>query len=286
MGKYCFIVNPVAGEGKAKEIADLIPNYLQEHEYHIRYSSAVGDASNIAIHEREKGTEVLVAVGGDGTINEVASALVNKNESLGIIPAGSGNGLARNLALPLDAELALRELLNGSDQSIDVGVWNERYFFNLMGVGLEAAVSKRFRDRVRRGFMGYAIDILNEYRNLRPYHFQLNIDGEKRSFEAIQMTLCLGPQYGNEAYVAPLKMFNNGQFQLVVLKELKLHRIPVVLPALFNQRFHELAEVETIDCHDVQFETNASHLHLDAEVFEVADSNQMRILPKSLKVRY
>jgi YegS/Rv2252/BmrU family lipid kinase len=229
---------------------------------------------------------VLVAVGGDGTINEVASALVGQTASLGIIPAGSGNGLARNIDVSLDQEEALKQLLSGSDHLHDIGKWDDKCFFNLMGIGLEAAVSKRFRDRVNRGFMGYAIDILNEYRNLKPYQFRIQTEEARMHFEAVQITVCLGPQYGNEAYIAPLKLFNNGAFQLVVLKEVKLHRIPFILPALFNQSFHELPEVETYNCKELLIESDAPFLHLDAEVYPTKEKMNVKISPKILNVRY
>lgn len=286
MSRYSFIINPVAGEGKAEEIKKLIPNYLKEDQYKIFTSKAVGHAKTIAERALKSDSDILVAIGGDGTINEIASVLVNSEKSLGIIPSGSGNGLARNLGIPLDAEEALQQLISGSETLIDSGKWNDQYFFNLMGIGLEASVSKRFRDRKNRGFFGYAVDTLSEFVRLKKYPFKIRVDEQEMNIEAVQLTLCLGPQYGNEAYIAPLKLFNNGKFQLVVLKEIKTHRLPIILPSLFNQSFHELPEVETFDCRRFTVETEAPFLHLDAEVFPAEKRMEVEILPKSLKVRY
>ena len=286
MGHFSFIINPVAGEGKAEALKSLIPEYLSENEYSVFVSKAIGDAKSIAENALNGPSDTLVAVGGDGTINEIASVLVNTKKALGIIPAGSGNGLARNLGIPLDPDEALQQLISGSETSIDSGKWNDRHFFNLMGIGLEASVSKRFRERKSRGFMAYAIDTFTEYVKLKKYPFKIRVDDKELLVEAVQLSLCLGPQYGNEAYIAPLKLFNNGKLQLVILKEVKLHRLPVILPALFNQRFHELAEVETYDCTSFSVESEVPFLHLDAEVFPAEERIEVEILPKSLKVRY
>ncbi len=156
MKPYFFIVNPVAGNGKGKEYAEIIKRLIPTlSENQISLTERVGHASELANDAMGNGYKTIVAVGGDGTANEVGSALIGKDVGLGLMPVGSGNGLARHLGTSMHFKNALNTLIKGDFKQIDTGLMNGRAFLNAAGIGIDAEVSKQFSDSVKRGWFNY-----------------------------------------------------------------------------------------------------------------------------------
>ena len=179
MRKITFIINPISGTKKKKEIPGLIHTILKDSdwEFEIVNTRYAGHATEIATEKAQQGVDVVVAVGGDGTVNEVASALVHTNTALGIIPCGSGNGLARHLGVPMSRLKAIELFLNGGIQQMDYGIINgKQLFFCSCGVGFDALVSWEFAHAGKRGLMTYCSIALKENFKYKPETYTLKTD--------------------------------------------------------------------------------------------------------------
>ena len=157
-----FIVNPISGTSSKRTIVNQIDKYIdnQLFDFKVVNTEYQGHAREIAQDAVEKGVDIVCAIGGDGTVNEVASALVHSNTALAIIPCGSGNGLARHLRIPRDAIRAIKLINKAEPKLIDYGVMNDHPFFCTCGVGLDAFISQKFAECGKRGFLAYIEQVL------------------------------------------------------------------------------------------------------------------------------
>ena len=154
--KYIFILNPHAGRKKTgRTLIDLIAQQMKDstHDYEFAYTTAAGDATRLASDAANEGFDIIVAVGGDGTVNEVASGLVRTKGVLGIIPAGSGNGVARSLKIPLIMEKNIKLLISPTISIIDVGKINDKFFIGIAGTGFDALIGSKFQEFGTRNLM-------------------------------------------------------------------------------------------------------------------------------------
>lgn len=168
-------------------------------------TSRAGEAHHFALEAAAKGSKIVVAWGGDGTINEVASALVRSNTALGVIPSGSGNGFARTFAIPSDPEQAIMAALDGPVRHVDAGVLEDRYFFNVAGVGLDAIVARDFNraHAAHRGLVGYVRTVLSTVLQYQPASYSIDWGGPAFTGRAFMVVLANGREYGNGFVVAP-----------------------------------------------------------------------------------
>ena len=198
-----FIVNPISGTTDKKRIVALIPKYLSDERFdvHVAYTDHSGHAAELASEAVADGTDVVVAVGGDGTVNEVARSLVHSRTALGIIPCGSGNGLARHLYIPMNPEGAMQVLADCQIKSLDYGIINGTPFFCTCGVGFDAFVSSKFAKSGRRGLLTYIENTLKEGLKYQPDTYEMEIDGEKKQFKAFLIACANASQYGNDALI-------------------------------------------------------------------------------------
>jgi diacylglycerol kinase (ATP) len=218
MDKIIFIINPIAGTRQKQVIHDAILDAFPEGKFEIYYSEYQGHAFEIASQKVEEGYTSIVAVGGDGTVNEVASALVNTTCTLGIIPAGSGNGLARHLGLPVHFAGSLAVIRNHKIKPIDVGRVNGRYFFCTCGIGFDASVGKKFARDSRRGMLSYVRATIHQYISYSPKSYVLKTDNKKVRLKAFLVTFANSGQYGNNAYIAPNAIIDDGLLDLCILR--------------------------------------------------------------------
>lgn len=217
-----FILNPSSGHVRANpsiqaQILDFIKNGHLNAD--IALTKYPNHATEIATDAANAGCSRVIAVGGDGTMNEVARALVGKHQTcLGIIPLGSGNGLARELGIPLQIDKALSALLSEKSRVIDTGVFCEHDFFLAAGTGIDADVALRFSKRSRRGFSAYIVDTLVELLRTRPFSYRVRTDERLvLSGRASSLVVANAAQFGNGARIAPGARVDDGVFDLVVL---------------------------------------------------------------------
>jgi YegS/Rv2252/BmrU family lipid kinase len=274
-----FILNPNAGTNSLQKRERIvkslngIPNSKVWQTERVKHAS---ELTEIAISE---GATKVIAIGGDGTINEVASALLYSNIPLGIIPMGSGNGLARHLQIPLQFDKALHKALNGTIISIDAGKWNERPFFCTAGIGFDAQVAAHFANRGKRGFLNYLYSTLvslNQYQAIA-----IKDKGKVFSF-----TVANANQFGNNAYISPESDLQDGLLETILIKPGSILALANLGISLFrkNLPLHPLVSVSSV--HTLQIEASEGiPYHLDGESLTLTSNRiEIAILPSALLV--
>lgn len=220
MPKAILLINPISGTRNKKEIADLAKTRMRKAgiDLEILLTDHKGHGAELAKEAAGNGFDIVMVAGGDGTVNEVASALMHTETALGIVPCGSGNGLARTLGISMDFDKAIDTIAHFKPYSIDCGVADGKPFFCTFGVGFDAAVTEKFSTGKRRGKMQYVRSALLEYLNFSPDHYALEIDGEVYTEEAFQIAVCNASQYGNNAYIAPQASLSDGLLDITVIR--------------------------------------------------------------------
>ncbi|MBD2716178.1 diacylglycerol kinase family lipid kinase [Microvirga sp. STR05] len=225
--RICFILNPTSGTNRSQDVPALLTRYATTAGadfviWHTRYA---GHAEELARQAAAEGYRVVAAVGGDGTVNEVGRGLLGTQAALGIVPRGSGNGLARHLHIPLDLPGAVRRVCQPTFQRIDTGEINGRPFFCTAGLGFDAHVSKMFAQAGTRGLSTYVKVALREYRRFRPTPVQVTLEGQELfDTHCYVLAFANAAQYGNNAYIAPRANIQDGLLDVCLIDGLSLPR--------------------------------------------------------------
>lgn len=251
-------MNPISGTASKAGIPDLIESYLDKEKfsYEICITEYAGHASVLASKAREKGVDVVVAVGGDGTVNEVARAIVHSNTALGIIPCGSGNGLARHLLLPMNPRKSIDIINECVVRQLDYGRINEHPFFCTCGMGFDAFVSKKFAESGKRGPISYAENILREGLKYKPETYILETENKTTRYEAFLVSCANASQYGNNAYIAPQASMSDGLLDVVIMEPFDIIEAPQVGVEMFNKTLDKNSKIKS-------FRTKKLHVHRD-----------------------
>ncbi len=246
-----FVVNPISGTQEKEQIVELIGECVNQdkYTYEVVYTEYAGHAQKIASQCSHEGHYAVVAVGGDGTVNEIARALTHTHTALGIIPCGSGNGLARHLQIGLTPKKALEVINEGFVECIDYGTINRRKFFCTCGVGFDAFVSLKFSEAGKRGLTTYIEQSLNASLNYKPETYQVTIDGnETESYEAFLIACGNAAQYGNNAYIAPKATLTDGLLDVTVLNPFTPLDVPSLALQLFTKTIDQNSHIKTFRC--------------------------------------
>lgn len=291
--KIRYILNPNSGRNRRRPwLGGCIERFLMRNKLDadLRVTEAPAHATALAREAVEQGADRVVAVGGDGTLNEVAQALVHTRTILGLIPCGSGNGLALHLGLPLNFERAL--LLSGGNAGyahvMDSGEANGHPFFNVMGLGLDAEVSRRFNLLTKRGLPAYARTawgVLREHRAER-VRFSSNACAATRQEEEIcLLSIANSDQYGNHARIAPGASVSDGVLDLVAVRAVGWLEVPALSMRLFAGTLNESAHIKRLRGASFVVERQAPGLiHTDGEPRETGSRIEVRVHPGSLKI--
>jgi YegS/Rv2252/BmrU family lipid kinase len=282
-----FIINPVSGTGKQAKIEDRIAQEIDSLKFDtfIHYTGSKGHATEIARQLVAKEVSVIVAIGGDGTVNEVAQALVNSSTILGIIPTGSGNGLARHLSIPQNVSKALRLINTLNTKEIDSCTANNQFFMNVSGIGYDAHISHCFANERKRGMKTYVKLILSEWWTYSVKQYKVRINNtEVFNGNAVQVSFANGTQFGNNVIVSPESIDNDGEIELCILRPFNFYEIPHLLLALATRRFHLHNRVQVFKCSSATIISNGAKSHLDGEPKELGNSVVLKVLPKSIRV--
>ena len=234
------IINPVSGTGSKDKIPRLIDTVVDNdiNDVSIIVSEYAGHAREIASQAVSDGADVVVAIGGDGTVNEVGSAVCGTETALAIVPCGSGNGLARHLRISMNASRSLQVLNNGVKGRFDYCTVNGRPFFCTCGMGFDAAVSYKFSNEGTRGFITYVKTTIAEYMKYKPQEYLIEIDGKKMREKAFVIACCNAAQYGNNAYIAPRATMQDGMTDVTVMHPFSLVQSPLIGARLFMRQLN------------------------------------------------
>ncbi|MBR1769757.1 MAG: diacylglycerol kinase family lipid kinase [Bacteroidales bacterium] len=266
--KILFIINPVSGIGKQKTVEKNLELLLNKDkfEYSIAYTQYAHHATEIARQAVEEKYNTVVAVGGDGSINDCVRGLINSDVKLGIIPAGSGNGLARCLHIPLETEKAIAVINNNNHLNIDTVNLNDMPYASVAGVGFDALIAKEFTGNTTRGFQTYLRLVLKDYLNYIPKKYTMVIDGKEVEKEALFISFMNSNQFGYNAVIAPKASLNDGLLDIVIVKKPPVVLAPLIVQMMFFHQMDKSPYVETIRAKEVQLKNFSDGiLNLDGE---------------------
>ncbi|MCF0197083.1 MAG: diacylglycerol kinase family lipid kinase [Bacteroidaceae bacterium] len=287
MTKILFIVNPISGTTTKARIVELIPKYMDAAHFdvHIQYTSHRGHAAEIACQAVQDGFDVVVAVGGDGTVNEVARSLVHTPTALGIIPCGSGNGLARHLFIPMNPVGALQVLADCQIKSLDYGVINGTPFFCTCGVGFDAFVSDKFAKSGRRGLLTYIENTLREGVRYKPEVYDIEIDGNKQTYKAFLIACANASQYGNDVYIAPHASMSDGLMDVTIMEPFSVFEAPQIAVQLFNKSIDNNSRIHSYRCKSlVIHRSSPGVIHFDGDPKDEPADIQVELIAKGIRM--
>lgn len=280
-------MNPVSGIGKQKGVERLIGERFKVPglETEIVYTEEPGHATDISRNAAEKGTDIVVAVGGDGTVNEIAAGLVGTATALGIVPAGSGNGLARHLKIPMNIKRALDIIRNGKVFKIDTASINDQLFVNVAGVGFDASVAKKFALAGKRGFSTYLQITTSSYKLYEPKQYSLEIDGKVVRRRALLISFANSSQFGNNTTIDPGACINDGYIDVCIVGKMPFWKALFMAPLLFLKKFDKTRYIEIIRAKEVVLKRKkGKSVHLDGDPKSMGKELTIRVNPLSLNV--
>lgn len=273
-----FIINPISGHGRKQRII----SRLEKAGYKVVCTEYAGHAEKLA---REAAEQVVVAVGGDGTVNEVARGLVGTGKTLGIIPCGSGDGLARHLGISHNFSKALKTVTSGKASPLDAGRINGRLFFSVCGVGFDAVVSERFAKCGKRGLSTYIREGLKTWRIYAPERYVIEMNGQTLEHEAMFITVGNSNQWGNGAKITPLADSRDGILDITVVDGFKAIELPWLAGRLMTGSAHKSMRVHTYRSqHLVITRQNEGPAHADGDWFEAGKTLDIEVIPHALNV--
>jgi diacylglycerol kinase (ATP) len=288
--KYIFIINPISGgKDTASELQSHIKRAFQGksgHSYEILFTNYAGHAREITAQAVTDKVDIVVAAGGDGTMNEVCSALVRSTSAFGLIPMGSGNGFARSLGIPLSIEAAIQRLLNPKIISIDVGKINDCYFFGIAGVGLDAQIAAQFQEFGKRGPLPYFYVGFREFFKYSYEEITIMFDDRELITHPLLITVANTHQYGNGAVIAPHADYRDGLLDLCIIEKFNLFEGMFKFPSLFNNKIDRLSSYSTYRTAELHIcrSEDSGIFHTDGEPHKGGRDLHIQLLKLALKV--
>jgi diacylglycerol kinase (ATP) len=227
----------------------------------------------------------VVACGGDGTVNQVASVVVNTSMSIGILPLGSGNGLARSNKIPMDLKQALAVIAKGAVRKMDSALINGIPYFCTAGVGFDALIANCFATSTKRGFATYINTTIKEFFNYKPNHYAITVDGVKTNVDAFLITIANAGQWGNNVYIAPSAKLDDGLLRVSILKPFSKRSIPSIGLKLFLKKIDTAKNFMALVGKKIEIEfDNELPVHFDGEPILVKNKLNIEVVPLSLNV--
>ena len=284
--KICFIVNPISGVGKQKLVEELTLKHLDlsSFDYKIIYTTAPKHATDIAKQAALDNYNIVVAVGGDGSVNEVAKGLIGTETAMALLPTGSGNGLARHLDIPLDLVKAIDLINKGKETTIDSINFNDETFVNVAGIGFDAHIGWEFAKYGKRGFSSYIKLVLRELSSYKAKEYELTIDGKTHYKKSFLISFANGSQWGNNACIAPSANVSDGIMDIAILDSINWFNGISIGYKLFNKKLHHSRHLEIIKAQEVSVKQSETIAHIDGEPIEIGNTILIKVNPLSLKV--
>lgn len=286
--KTLFIVNPASGTGRQKNIETVIKENLDHDlfDYSVRFTEHIHHGTKLAREAADQGYDCVVAVGGDGSVNDVAQGLKDTGVHMGIIPCGSGNGLARTLKIPLRPALAVKTLNKLQSQTIDSIVINDRYLsVNAAGVGFDAHIARLLKAAKKRGFQAYASLFFREYASYENSNYHLTIDGRTLYRKAWFIAIANGRQYGYNLSVAPKAQIADGLLDITIIDKVPIEHIAITAPMAFMNLLDHSQHAEMFRAKEVHLEGNLDKwVNIDGEGENIGKELHFVVHPQSVKI--
>lgn len=283
--KIVFIANPISGTQNKKQILQCIGERIDRARYdcEVVQTEYAGHATELAADAAREGAFMAVAVGGDGTINEIARSLRHTSTALGIVPCGSGNGLARHLQIPIEVKGAIDVINEGRIECVDYGKINDIPFFCTCGLGFDAFVSLKFASSRRRGLLTYLENTLHESLNYEPETYEIETGDGKLKYKAFLIACANASQYGNNAYIAPQASLNDGLMDVTVLEPFTVLDVPSLAYQLFNRTIDQNSRIKTFRCKNMRIHrAKEGVIHYDGDPVMAGKDIEVEIVPKGI----
>ena len=281
-----FIVNPCSGTSGKQKILALIEELLNRDlfEWEVRYTEHAGHASEIAKEASNRSVDIVCAIGGDGTVNETARAIVHTNTALAIIPAGSGNGLARHLHIPMDPRGAIQVINECNIHPMDYGLINDHPFFCTCGMGFDAFISMKFAEAGRRGPLTYIENVLANGLVYDPDTYDIYVDDQLVSeYKAFCIACANASQYGNNAYIAPEASVRDGLMDVTIIQPFTVIDAPQIAIQLFNGKLPNNSRIKTFQCKKMHVHrSRPAAIHYDGDPIETGTDIDIQIVHEGL----
>ncbi len=285
--KILFVVNPISGGLNKKKLPELIARNLDPKVFipELFYTSLTLNAREITLKAIEEKFDIVIAAGGDGTMNAVAQCLVNTDIIMGILPLGSGNGLARHLHIPLKVKDAIAFINKLSHRRIDTIRINGQYSVNCIGMGFDAFVAYHFSKLPKRGLKTYVTTTMKHFKNYHRQLYTLDIDGVEFKGKAAIVTFANSSQWGNNFYIASMADIADGKIDVTIIQHLNYRNILQLAYRLISKTIHRSSQAITFKAEkiNIHLEENTP-LHIDGEPMLVKGNNTIEIVPSSLNI--
>ena len=285
--KVVFILNPISGTISKAGIPDLIEERLDKDkfDYRIAETQHAGHATDLAREAVEEGVDLVVAVGGDGTVNEVGRSLINTKSALGILPCGSGNGLARHLNLPMNLKKCI-DIINCYDvKALDYGIINNHPFFCTCGMGFDAFISMKFAEAGKRGPITYMQKVLEEGLSYEPETYVIEDEDGTHRYKAFLVSAANASQYGNNAYIAPQASMSDGLLDIIIMEPFDLIEAPQVAIELFNKTLDKNLKIKTFRAKHIHIlRKKEGVIHYDGDPITSDADVDISVVPKGINI--
>jgi YegS/Rv2252/BmrU family lipid kinase len=286
--KILFLINPISGTKHKKHLPDIIAKQIDASLFDVEVvvTKYKGEATEIVKQKLTEDYRYFVAVGGDGTVNEIAKALINTEGILAILPVGSGNGLARHLQIPLQPEKAIQLINKQKHLAIDYGLINNTPFFCTCGVGFDALIGDKFAQCKGRGLSNYVKTTIREYFKYKPETYKITIDDVQTiNRPAFLITFANGSQYGNNAYIAPQADICDGKLDMCIMSPFKLYKAPGLGIRLFAKSIDRSSLLHIEKVSKIVLErASEGVIHFDGEPCRMGKKLEISLINKGLNI--
>ncbi len=285
--KLVFIINPNSGLMPKSTLKNKIIRYFSGKEIPIviKITKKAGDAFSFAKkYSIQKNIKAIIAVGGDGTVNEIVNGIAKSGKPMGIVRGGSGNGLARHLGIPVTLNRALAVIEKAYYCSIDLMRINGQYSANVSGVGFDAIIAHKFQNVNIRGPVSYARIVLTEFATFKAQNYDIIVDGESINRDAYLISFANSSQFGNNALISPMASVIDGYVDLCIVKPFPKISSPLVVERLMTGRLDKGKYIEIIKAKKIILKQESKIYHIDGEAIEGENLLDVEIVPSILNM--
>lgn len=285
--KIVFILNPISGTHNKVVIPQMIASRLDKDkfDYQVKLTEYAGHAADIAKQCAKDNIDIVVAVGGDGTVNEVARSLTHTNTALAIIPCGSGNGLARHLCIPIDIKKSIDIINQCNIEELDYGIINDLPFFCTCGMGFDAFISLKFAESGKRGPITYVENVLKEGLKYKPETYEVIDETGAKKYNAFLIACANASQYGNNAYIAPNASMSDGLLDVIIMEPFTAFDAPQISFDMFNKTLDKNSKIKTFKTKSIRIHRNGpGAIHFDGDPIMTGEDIDVRIENRGIKI--
>ena len=285
---YIFIVNPTAGQGRTNNAFGMIKEVIENKNVHceFKFTSEAGQATEFAKDAVAEGFTHVISVGGDGTSHEVVNGLIGSSVVFGVVPCGSGNDFPKAASIPLDAKLAIETVFSGRERAVDIGKLGDSYFINGLGIGLDGAVSHRFKKlELLRGPLGYLLVSVQEALTFKGFPARVKIDDWNYEGTLLLAGASNGLYQGGFK-LAPDAKIDDGLLDFHIIKDMSIINRLIKIPKVLEGSHSGLKEVEIKRATNMEITLESKiPAHMDGEPFYLEEgSHKIEIVPSGLRI--